>query len=49
MNAELETHSEMEEPVEEERAGKRQRVTEQTEEGGSKEDKDFVSAEAKDI
>ena len=49
MNAELETQSEMEKPVEEERAGKKQRVAEQTEERGSKEDKDFVSAEAKDI
>ena len=49
MNAEPETQLEMEEPVEEERAGKRQRVVEQTEEGGSEEDKDFVSAEAKDI
>ena len=38
----------MEEPIEEERAGKRQRVVEQTE-GGSEEDKDFVSVEAKDI
>ena len=49
MNAELETQPEMEEPIEEERAGKRQRVAEQTEEGGSEEDKDFISAEAKDI
>ena len=49
MNAEPETHPEMEEPIEEERAGKRQRVVEQTEEGGSEEDKDFVSIEAKDI
>ena len=49
MNAEQETQPEMEEPVEEERAGKRQRVAEQTEEGGSEKDKDFVSAEAKDI
>ena len=39
----------MEEPVEEEKARKRQRVVEQTEEGGSEEDKDFVSTEAKDI
>ena len=35
----------MEGPVEEERAAKRQRVVEQTEE----EDKDFISVEAKDI
>ena len=49
MNAELETQPEMEEPVEEERAAKRQRVVEQTEEGGSEEEKDFVSAKAKDI
>ena len=49
MNAEPETQPEMEEPIEEERAGKRQRVTEKTEEGGSKEDNYFVSVEAKDI
>ena len=39
----------MEEPVEEERAAKRQRVAEQTKEGEAKEDKDFVSAEVKDL
>ena len=39
----------MEEPVEEERAAKRQRIAEQTEGGEVEEDKDFVSAEAKDI
>ena len=39
----------MEEPVEEERATKRQRVAEQTEEGESEEDKDFISVEAKDL
>ena len=39
----------MEEPIKEERAEKRQRVVEQAEERESKEDKDFVSAEAKDI
>ena len=39
----------MEEPIEEERAAKRQRVAEQTEERESEEGKDFVSAEAKDI
>ena len=49
MNTEPETQLEMEEPIEEERAGKRQRVVEQTEEGGSEEDKDFVSVEARDI
>ena len=48
-NAEPENQLEMEEPVEEERAAKRQRVAEQTEEGESEEDKDFVSAEAKDL
>ena len=49
MNAKPENQSEMEEPIEEERVAKRQRVAEQTKEGESKEDKDFVSAEAKDI
>ena len=39
----------MEGPVEEERATKRQRVAEQTEEGEAEEDKDFVYSEAKDI
>ena len=39
----------MEEPVEEERSTKRQRVAKQVEEGESKEDKDFISAEANDI
>ena len=39
----------MEEPVEEERVAKRQRVGEQTEEGESEEDKEFVSEEAKDL
>ena len=39
----------MEEPIEKERARKRQRVAEQTKEGGSEEDKDFVSVEPKDI
>ena len=48
-NVEPENQSEMEEPVEEERAAKRQRVAEQTEEGESEEDKDFVSVEAKDL
>ena len=48
-NAEPENQPEMEEPVEEERAAKRQRVAEQTEEGESEEDKDFVSAESKDL
>ena len=38
----------MEEPVEKERVAKRQRVVERIEEGESEEDKDFVSAEAKD-
>ena len=48
-NAEPENQSEMEEPVEEERAAKRQRVAKQTEEGEAEEDKDFVSAEDKDL
>ena len=48
-NAEPEKQPEIEEPVEEERAVTRQRVAEQTEEGESEEDKDFVSTEAKDI
>ena len=48
-NAEPENQPKMEEPIEEERAAKRQRVAEQTEEGESEEDKDFVSAEAKDL
>ena len=39
----------MEEPVEEERAAKRQRVAKQTEGGEAEKDKDFVSVEAKDI
>ena len=49
MNAEPETQPAVEEPVEEERAIKRQRVAEQTEEEESEEDKDFVSAKAKDL
>ena len=48
-NAESENQPEMEEPIEEERAAKRQRVAEQNEEGESEEDKDFVSVEAKDL
>ena len=48
-NAEPENQLEMEEPVEEERAAKRQRVAEQTKGGEVEEDKDFVFAEAKDI
>ena len=39
----------MEEPVEEERAAKRQQVAERTEEGELEEDKDFVSAKAKEL
>ena len=39
----------MEEPVEEERVTKRQRVVERTKEGESEEDRDFVSTEAKDL
>ena len=45
-NAKPENRPEMEELVEEE---KRQRVAKQTEEGEAEEDKDFVSAKAKDI
>ena len=48
-NAKPENQSKMEEPVEEERDAKRKRVAERTEEGESEEDKDFVSAEAKDL
>ena len=48
-NAESENQLKMKEPIEEERAVKRQRVAEQTEKGESEEDKDFVSEEAKDI
>ena len=47
--AKPENQPEMEEPVEEERAAKRQRVPERTEEGESKEDKDFVFVEVKDL
>ena len=49
MNAKPKNQPEMEESVEEERAAKRQRVAKQTEEGESEEDKDFVSAEVKDL
>ena len=48
-NAEPKNQPKMEGQVEEERAAKRQRVVEQTEEGEAEEDKDFVSIEAKDI
>ena len=48
-NAEPENQSEIEGPNEEERAAKRRKVAEQTEEGEAEENKDFVSAEAKDI
>ena len=49
MNAEPETQPAVEEPVEEERPAKRQRVAKQVEKGESEEDKDFISVEAKDI
>ena len=49
MNAEPENQPEPKEPVEKERATKRQRVAKQTEERTSEEDKDFVFAEVKDI
>ena len=49
MNAEPEIQPKMEEPVEEERAAKRQRVAERTEEGELEEDKDFFFTEAKDL
>ena len=42
MNAEPETQPAVEEPVEEERPAKRQRVAEQVEEGEVEEDKDFI-------
>ena len=48
-NVEQENQPEMEELVEEERATKRQRVAERTEEGESEEDRDFVSTEEKDL
>ena len=49
MNVEPETQPAVEEPVEEERPTKRQRVAEQVEEGESEEDKDFIFPKAKDI
>ena len=49
MNAEPETQPTMKEPIGEERPAKIQRVAEQIEEGESEEDKDFISAEDKDI
>ena len=48
-NAEPKNQPKMKGPIEEERATKRQRIAEQTEEGEAEEDKDFVSVEAKDI
>ena len=49
MNVEPETQLAVEEPVEEERAAKRQRVTERIEERESEEDRDFFFAEVKDL
>ena len=50
MNIEPKTQPTVEKPIEEEKAAKRQRVAEQTEEEEElKEDKDFVSVEAKDL
>ena len=48
-NVEQENQSKMEEPVEEERAAKRQWVAKRTEEGELEEDRDFVFAEVKDL
>ena len=49
MNAEHETQPAVEEPIQEERPAKRQRMVEQVEQGEVEEDKDFISTEAKDI
>ena len=49
MNVEPETHPAVEEPVEEERAAKRQRTVRCTEEEETGSDKDFVSEKAKDL
>ena len=49
MNVEPKTQPVVEEPVEEERAAKRQRTVRRTEEGETGSDKDFVSEEAKDL
>ena len=48
-NAEPETHPVVEEPAEEERVAKRQKIVRRTEEEETESDKDFVSTEAKDL
>ena len=48
-NVELEIQPVVEEPAEEERAAKRQKTVRRTEEEETESDKDFVSAEAKDL
>ena len=48
-NAEIETQHAVEEPIEEERAAKRQRTVRSTEEEEIESDNDFVSVEAKDL
>ena len=48
-NVELEIQPAVEEPAEEERAAKRQKTVRRTEEEETESDKDFVSAEAKDL
>ena len=48
-NVEPETQPAVEEPVEEERAAKRQKTVRRTEEEETGSDKDFVYAEAKDL
>ena len=49
MNAEPKTQPVVEEPAEEERVAKRQKIVKRTEEEETESDKDFVSAEAKDL
>ena len=49
MNVEPETQPALEEPAEEERATKRQKIVRCTEEEETESEKDFVSAKAKDI
>ena len=49
MNVEPETQPAVEEPTEEERAAKRQKIVRRTEEEEIESDKDFVSTEAKDL
>ena len=49
MNAEPETQPDVKKPAEEERAAKRQKIVRHNEEEETESEKDFVSAEAKDI